>query len=287
MATIDELLKTLDRLPAIPVAVTRLIGNLCGDGDDPAAEPTARIVMRDQALSTAVLRVANSAALGFQLPAVTVAEALSRVGENQLLKIALAHASQAALGGPVDEYGLDEGEAWLGALAGALAAEELARVTSACDPNLAFTAGLLRDIGKLAMGLLVPGGEVFEVVSCGDREGTGAERQAWGFDHAQVGAALGRAWGLPDELLHAVRFHHDPPRDPDLAEPLFDVVHCADSLVLMLGYGVGADGLCYHVQPESRAALGLDLAATEEALVATRLRLDEYLTGQDGPPTIT
>ena len=94
MATVDQLLKDLDKLPAIPVAVTQLIGNLCGAGDDLQSEPTARNVMRDQAQTAAVLRVANSAALGFQLPAASVTEALSRVGENQLLKIALAHASQ-------------------------------------------------------------------------------------------------------------------------------------------------------------------------------------------------
>ena len=285
MASVDQLLKNLDKLPAIPVAVTQLIGNLCGAEDDPSAEPTARIVMRDQALTAAVLRVANSAALGFQMPAATVAEALSRVGENQLLKIALAHASQAALGGAVEEYGLEEGEAWMGALAGALAAEEIARLTRACDPNLAFTAALLRDIGKLAMGLLIPGAEVFEVISCGELETTEAERQAWGFDHCQVGAALGRSWGLPDPLVHAIRFHHDPPRDEDLSDPLFDVVHCADSLVLMLGYGVGADGLYYHVQSEAHDALGMDRDSTELVLVQARVRLDEYLAGQDGNPT--
>lgn len=279
MASVDQLLKNLEKLPAIPVAVTQLISNLCDAEDGPEAEPTSKIVMRDSALSASVLRVANSAALGFQLPASSINDALSRVGENQLLKIALAHASQAALGGPVEEYGLEEGEAWMGALAGALAAEELARVSGLCDPNVAFTAGLLRDIGKLAMGLLVPDGGIDFVLTQGDHEVTEREREAWGFDHTQVGAALGRSWGLPDELVHAIRFHHAPP-DDDLDEPLFDVVHCADVLTMLLGYGVGFDGLSYHLKPASKERLQLDQADLEAVLAKVRLRMNEFLVAE-------
>ncbi|MDF1799497.1 MAG: HDOD domain-containing protein [Planctomycetota bacterium] len=279
MASIDQLLKGLKKLPAIPVAVTQLISNLCNSDDGPDSEPTSKIVRRDSALSASVLRVANSAALGFQLPANSITEALSRVGENQLLKIALAHASQAALGGPVEEYGLEEGEAWMGALAGALAAEELARVSGLCDPNVAFTGGLLRDIGKLAMGLLVPDGGVELVLTQGESEVTRRERDAWGFDHTQVGAALGRSWGLPDELVNAIRFHHDPPGE-DLGDPLFDVVHCADVLTMLLGYGIGHDGMRYQLNAASKERLQLDQHDLEIVLAKVRLRMDEFLGSQ-------
>lgn len=276
MASVDQILKSLDHLPAIPTAVTQLISNLMGAGDDPSAEPTSKIVMRDSALSTAVLRVANSAAMGFQMPAASITEALSRVGENQLLKIALAHASQAALGGPVEEYGLEEGDAWLGALAGAFAAEEIARETRKGDPNVAFTAALLRDIGKLAMGLAVSGDELTELLITGEGDVVERERRTLGFDHAQIGAALGRAWGLPDPLLNAIRFHHEPPQG-DLEDPLFDIVHCADCMALMLGYGVGLDGLSYNLQAASRELLGIDQPSLEDLLVKVRLRMDEFL----------
>lgn len=282
MATVDQILKSLDHLPAIPTAVTQLIGNLMGGGDDPSAEPTSKIVMRDSALTTAVLRVANSAALGFQVSAVSIAEALSRVGENQLLKIALAHASQAALGGPVEEYGLEEGEAWLGALAGAFAAEGIAKRTRTGDPNVAFTAALLRDIGKLAMGLAVSADELTEMLLTGEGDVVARERATLGFDHAQIGAALGRAWGLPESLLNAIRFHHAPPED-DLADPLFDIVHCADCMAMMLGYGVGFDGLNYNLQPSSYELLGLDQIALEDVLVEVRLRMSEFLAEQGQP----
>ena len=279
MASVDQILKSLDHLPALPIAVTQLITNLMGAGDDPSSEPTSKIVMRDSALSTAVLRVANSAAMGFQMPATSITEALSRVGENQLLKIALAHASQAALGGAVDEYGLEEGEAWLGALAGAFAAEEIAKSTRQCDPNVAFTAGLLRDIGKLAMGLVVSPEELTTLLLSGEDDVVERERKALGFDHAQIGAALGRSWGLPESLLNAIRFHHSPPTD-ELADPLFDTVHCADCMAMMLGYGVGFDGLAYNLSPDSQELLAIDQPALEDLLVAVRLRMNEFLADQ-------
>jgi len=280
MASVDQLLKNLDHLPALPLAVTQLIGNLCSAKDDPKAEPTERIVMRDSALATAVLRLANSAVLGFQVPANTISESLNRIGENQLLKIALSHASQGTLGEPVVGYGLEEGDAWLGALAGALAAEEIAKVTRLADPNLAFTAGLLRDIGKLAMGLVVTPEEVEELMCVGATDVMRREQRAFGFDHAQIGAALGRSWGLPTELLHAIRFHHAVPNG-DLGDPLYDIVHCGDGLAMMLGYGVGYDGLAYNMSPESRALLGFNQARLESLLVKVRLRLREFLTFDD------
>nr|MBC8451470.1 HDOD domain-containing protein [Planctomycetota bacterium] len=280
MASVDRILKSLDRLPALPLAVTQLIGNLCGGADDPNAEPTERIVMSDSALSTAVLRLANSAAYGFQVPANSIAESLQRIGENQLLKIALSHASQETLGGPLEEYGLDAGDSWLGALAGALAAEEIAKTTRLADPNVAFTAGLLRDIGKLAMGMVVTPIEVQELMCVGAGDVMQREQQAFGFDHAQVGAALGRSWGLPVEVLHSIRFHHAAPTG-DLADPLFDIVHCGDGLAMMLGYGVGYDGLAYNLGPDSQRLLGLDQERLESLLVKVRLRLREFLTEED------
>lgn len=285
MATIDQILKSLDRLPAIPVAVTQLITRLCAPEDDPAKEGLAQIVGRDSALTADVLRAANSAALGFKMPANTINEAVSRVGENQLLKMALAHASHSTLGGAVEEYGLDEGEAWLGALAGAFAAEEVAKLTRAADPNIAFTAGLLRDIGKLAMGMVVPPYELIGLLSTDSEDDViTREQKAFGFDHAQVGAALGRSWGLPEDLMHSIRFHHAPPEDEDWAAPIHDVVHCGDHLALLLGYGVGLDGLNYTLHAKAADKLELTRPMLEEVLFSVRLRMEEFVASKTAPP---
>ena len=106
------------------------------------------------------------------------------------------------------------------------------------------------------------------------------EQKAFGFDHAQVGAALARSWGLPVELLHSIRFHHAAPKD-DLSNPLYDIVHCGDGLAMMLGYGVGYDGLSYSLGPDSKRLLGLDQGRLESLLVKVRLRLREFLTEED------
>ena len=277
MATIEQILKSLDRLPAIPVSVTQLISKLCAPEDEVGGDTTTDIVMRDSALTADVLRAANSAALGFHVEATSINEALSRVGENQLLKIALAHASHSALGVPIEEYGLEAGDAWLGALAGAFAAEEISKATGQADPNVAFTAGLLRDIGKLAMGLVVPPYELISVLSVdSDQDVITREQAAFGFYHTQVGAALGRSWGLPETLMHSIRFHHDPPSD-DYADALYDVVHCGDHLSMLLGYGVGFDGLNYKLHVRASEKLGLDRPMLEDLLANVRIRMEEFI----------
>jgi len=83
-----------------------------------------------------------------------------------------------------------------------------------------------------------------------------AEKRVLGIDHAQVGAKILENWSFPPGLVSAVRWHHDP----DGAEEtnvMIDIVHVANVLCLMIGIGVGRDGLRYEPSPRATSRLGL------------------------------
>jgi putative nucleotidyltransferase with HDIG domain len=152
---------------------------------------------------------------------------------------------------------------------------------TAVDPEEAFVAGLLHDIGKTLLSTCVPDylPLVREYALAQEMPFAEAERLLLGFDHAQAGAGLAERWKLPPGLVHAIACHHDPlaaagtPADRDLA----CIAHVAEALCLMLGIGVGSDGLLFALQPEALDLLGIQ--GRQDAL------LSEFLEalGRVGP----
>jgi HD-like signal output (HDOD) protein len=78
-----------------------------------------------------------------------------------------------------------------------------------------------------------------------------------GFDHAELGARVAQAWNFPAPLVEAIRLHHAP-AEAVIKPRLAQVVHLADAIALMLGVGLGADGLSYPIDSRTLAALGYD-----------------------------
>ena len=83
------------------------------------------------------------------------------------------------------------------------------------------------------------------------------ETELLGFDHAELGAQVAAAWSFPPELEEAIRYHHSP-HDATLKPALAHCVHLADAACMMLGVGLGVDGMMYAIDPESMAILGVD-----------------------------
>ena len=84
-----------------------------------------------------------------------------------------------------------------------------------------------------------------------------AERKILGFDHCQVGEHLANIWNLPEEIVDAARWHHEP-NGLEATPPIVDCVHLGLHLTLTLGLGLGGDGMQYHFCEESYSRLGID-----------------------------
>jgi len=98
--------------------------------------------------------------------------------------------------------------------------------------------------------------EKIEEYTSDDMAFQNAERKVLGTDHAEVGAFILNNWSFPKEIVDAVRWHHDP-EAADTANPLIDIVHISDVLCLMIGIGVGREGLHYEPSPVVVKKLGV------------------------------
>lgn len=223
----QQIVKPAD-LPAPPQSVIRVI-EACTEVNIDAIN-LANIVSQDPILSVELLRITNSAYFGFSSKITSVARAITIIGHRALKNMVLCIAIRDALK-PDDIPTFPIMEFWEAAIRRAVSARVLASVLSK-DEDVCFTAGLIQDFGLLVLFYLNHN-RISEWPNLSDLlpdERYDLERQLFGDTHDNIGLKLGSEWGLPEELIIAMGFHHGvAPVDISLdVKVVCDVVHCAD-----------------------------------------------------------
>jgi putative nucleotidyltransferase with HDIG domain len=213
----------------------------------------ATVVEVDPVLTLALLRFANSALDAPVQPVVRASDAIVRLGLEDTRRVILGIVMQQSAGAELEASGIDQDELWRHVVATAILADALASVDVSLKPvrPIAFGAGLLHDVGRLALATASPPHyqRVLRRVAVGT-DVLEAERTEFNTDHTQLGLEIASAWGLPAELLPAIGAHHQP------GAGLADAVYRGRQLVAALGIGDG-------VTPPSAASFS---EATEDAL---------------------
>lgn len=235
----------LKQLPVLPTAFGEMIA-LDPSADDFGARVQA-IAMREPALAARLLSVANAALLGSQTAVKSLDVAIVRMGSRRVAALVTSFAAM-RLFTPTNEAQRD---LWRHALSTAVAAGEIAaRSNLGVEPQQAYVAGLLHDIGRFVLGDDVPADEAAAFVPDWSRDPgpCALESAAVGIDHGEIGLAAAREWKLPRELWGVLRVHHQHGDlagvVPEHVGKLVRVVQQADALSeFLLGPGRGAAAL--------------------------------------------
>jgi len=194
-------------LPSVP-AVASAVLQVTAD-PNASAESLRAVIDRDPALCARILKVANSSLYSFSREIETVQHAIALLGFRTVTSIVLA----ASLREVFTHFGLAEKQIWEhSTICGAVAARLASYGPVDVDRDDAFTAGLLHDLGKIALNNTARK-RYTTVLSRVYNEGLSfveAERDELGFDHAELGAAVAAKWKLSRSLENAIRYHHDP-----------------------------------------------------------------------------
>ena len=250
--SVDELIRRAGDLPPMPQVAQKALA-LIRDPDSNMSE-IASVLAMDQVMTGLVLRWANSAYYGLITPVATVHQAVTYLGQNTVQSLILTAAVATYLDRPVPGYALDRGELWKHSVGVAAGARVIAAKFGRAEAEEAYHAGLLCDIGKLAFeGILRntdTSGPEWQGKSFAD-----LESYYFGIDHARLGSIMGKKWKLPNSLLTAIAFHHSPSKTKEY-QTLTSAVHVADAAMMMMGIGIGKDGLQYEIDPEAVEILG-------------------------------
>ena len=232
---VDEVVKGLEKIPPLPRALQLIVKELNDAGS--TARSVGEIVATEQVLSATLLRVVNSASAGLQRKIITVDQAVTYLGFSTVRALVTRLQLGALMPGRGGSGAYDAEKLWMHSLAVSHVAEQLAVRAGRVDPQLASTIGLLHDIGKLAINSQFPN-DVAKLRQPGgpaDESFLARERRVFGADHAFVGAFLAARWGLPNDLVEAIRMHHSSAEEtkslaPEVRRAML-VAHVANQLV--------------------------------------------------------
>lgn len=218
---------SLHQLPTLRPVVLRLLESF-----DNAAIDTSSLVheiSQDQALVTRVLRLANSSFYGLPSHVDSLKDAVMILGFRTVRAVAVA-VSLTDCFSSRKVVGFDTQIFWRHCAATGMAAREIAAITRR-PTDVAFTAGVIHDLGILALLWLYPQAMEAAFAVCREQKVPliVAERETMGIDHCVAGATLARHWGLPSSLIDAISHHEEPA--PAAADSLADIVHLANVIV--------------------------------------------------------
>lgn len=209
------------RVPVFPQAALQTL-NLMRNPSANVAD-VVEAASLDPAIAGVIMRLANSALFGSRTPASTIAKAIVRLGFATAQKVVTSAALRPLFGGSPRLL-----ETWPHSLKVADLSEQLAGVSGKIDPAEAYLAGLLHDVGRIAL-LSMP---VYDSARLQGLESGGcyqvyAENLLLRTDHAALGARIANSWRLPEPMVSAIRQHHRP---ESAESPLAHLLYLAEFL---------------------------------------------------------
>lgn len=292
--TLDALLRDEPKLVSPPEVYVRINDVL----RDPAStvEDAAESIKHDPSLAAKLLRLVNSSYYARTMRAVSgrfpaKVDSLSRavvvVGARQLATLALG-VSVLPLFQDIPPKWVNMRLFWEHSVGCAAAAQAIAAASGRVNPETAFVAGLLHDIGRIIV-FKQAAAHMGAAMRQAEAEGRSlylTERDVLGFDHAALGGHLLQKWQFPANLEKMVRYHHD------LDEPLFidepAVIHLADIVATAMGWGGSGNRRMPSLDADALSTLGLTGGDLAELVPVMEARLGEtmrsFFPDHQGPP---
>jgi len=198
------------------------------------------------------------------------------LGTDHVVDLVMLKVSAQVAKGTQKGYDLHEGALWKYSVSSALIAKQVAVQLDLPNKNSIFSAALLKDIGKTVLDKFIQ--DAFEKISNlvmnENFSFMEAEKQIIGVDHAELGAMIAKMWKFSPRMVGIIRNHHlsseTMVRDKDLA-----VVYLSDCICMMMGMGVGADGLAYRFHPQAMDHIGISAEDTLKIIADFACRMDE------------
>ena len=256
MKEVKKILAGINKLPPMP----EVMGKILRISDNPtaSAKEIIDIIKYDQNITANVLRLCNSSYYSLPRHISSLNDAVVMLGNRTLYNVILAGFAANIVGKENIGYQMEKGGLWEHSVSCAILAKELAKRVGYEDEQLAYSTGLMHDTGKVVLDSFIQENEdkILDKVTEQKEDFDKVEEDILGLSHAEIGALLSESWKFPKEITDGIRYHHRP-EDAEENKILVNIIHIADALAVMFGFGSGIDGLNYHVSDIALNELGL------------------------------
>jgi HD-like signal output (HDOD) protein len=276
--TLQEVVEATRSIPCAPAILPQLLAlTQSGDAD---SQEMATLILTDPGLAAGVLRLANSAYFGSTQRCDSISDAILRLGSMTLYRLAATIVAGRWLSYPTrSAYGWEVGDLCRHSLCVAIAAEVYARSNPVAEPETAYTAGLLHDVGKLALAFTNEEAleKVAELVPEPQPIWRNAEIAVLGYSSLDVTRELLRGWRFPPALVAVGHYHAQPSRAPEQHRPLVTLIHAAKNAATELGFGVGIDGFYADLDEEALREHGFDEEILQSGMPEVLTRVQRFI----------
>lgn len=265
---ISQSIKDLQPIPQIALKILRMINE-----EDYEIHNLADEIRKDQVISARTLQLCNSVMFARHEKIASLDHALMMLGKHLLLKFVISASLNNFFNQVGSGYSLCKGGLYHHAVGTAVIAEKLAFLTGKVEPSVAYTAGLLHDIGKVVLDQFIHSGFALFYRELNEKEKNfvEVEKRLLGIDHTEAGRNLARNWSFPESLVETIRYHHLPEqakRNPELVS----IVYLADLLMSRFHTGLELERLNTDALAGRLEAIGFSPAAFAELVDHIPLR---------------
>jgi len=270
---LNEILSKVKAFPTMPEAGAKMLTLL--EEPDTEISEIEEILRYDPGLTANILKLANSAYFGIPSKIGSLKQAVVVLGFKRLVQLVVASCVSAVMDKSIPGYDLPPGNLWRHSIAVSIAAEALVKDKKKTVSQDVFTPALLHDVGKLVLGTFVK--EELEAIESIAAKGVPfvvAENMILGTDHAEIGAQILSHWNFPKDVIHAVRWHHDP-ESPKTVNIQMDIVYLANLLCQTADTSDENGGQSVELSPAVIDRLGVQLDQFEEISVKIAQWVDD------------
>jgi len=261
----QRIIQDLGQIPTMPTIAAKVMQIV----NDPhsSAEDVAKFISRDVALTSKVLRLANSAFYGIPRTISSVNSAIVILGFNTIRSLVLSASVLKVFPQKPGLVKFDRKAFWKHSFMVGIASRMLAQVyrrKKMVDMETAFSAGLLHDIGKIILEQF-SNEDYLPVLKAAKEKGMPlvmVERSMLGMSHADVSGMLVDKWQMPNELKGPIVFHHSPLEEKTSLD-MACIVHYANHLCHLKGSGCMADETYAPIVKEVEGLLGLGISSEQ------------------------
>jgi putative nucleotidyltransferase with HDIG domain len=239
--TTRDIQAAIDSLQPIPQIALQILDTLEDENYD--VQTIADQVRQEQVIAAKTLQLCNSSFYHRGRKIETVDHAIIMLGRELFVKLVISSIIEDFFSRYIQGYSLCKGGLFSHSLGTAITAERIARQTGVAAPAVAYSAGLLHDIGKVVLDQFVA--DVYPLfyrrLQDENTDSLMVEQEVFGTDHARVGFQLARKWAFPQSLTEAIGLHHRIETETDISSLLL-LVHLANHLMTSFHAGFKLGG---------------------------------------------